>query len=164
MTGVDIQIQAPEVSMALMRLQARILNPRSMMASISAELLSLTEKAFQNEGSPDKWKSLASSTIRNRTKKGTWPGKILQVSTAGLAASVTPTHGDHFAGISAGAGKSAKYAMIQQFGGKAGKALKATIPARGYLPVRKSGSDFSLTPQAERSIMSLTSQFFGTAL
>ena len=164
MAGVDIQIKAPEVTMALMQLQARLLNPRPMMASISAELLSLTEKSFQNEGSPDKWKSLANSTIRSRTKKGTWPGKILQVSTAGLAASVTPTHGDHFAGISAGAGKSAKYAMIQQFGGKAGKGLKVTIPARGYIPIKKSGVDFSLTDQAERSIMSLTSHFFGSAL
>ena len=42
------------------------------------------------------------------------------------------------------------YAAIQQFGGKAGRGHKVTIPARPFLPVRQDGS---LYPQEQAEII-----------
>lgn len=135
---------------------ARLQRAEPLMRGISLELLSLTERAFEKEGDPERWKSLASRTILQRSKKGHWPGKMLQVSTAGLAASVQPFHSGTQAGIQAGSGKSAAYAAIHQFGGQAGRGRRTTIPARPYLPFRGTGASAELTTGAQRSITSLT--------
>lgn len=158
MAEIRLEIKAGAVIGQITSLQGKLLAPNPLMAGIAAELLSMTEKAFAKEGYPDKWQSLAQSTIKQRTKKGHWPGKMLQVSAGGLAASVQPFSSSHQAGISV----SKPYAAIHQFGGKAGKGRKSTIPARPYLPMRKQGSDLELTPQATESILRLTRHFFGS--
>lgn len=133
----------------------RVENPKPLMRSISVELLSLTEKSFASQGSPDKWQPLAASTIKQRTKKGQWPGMILQVSAGGLAPSVQPYYSDSEAGLTA----SKPYAAIQQFGGQAGRGHKATLPARPYMPMKKSGSGAELTEEATKSILELARHF-----
>ena len=144
-----------QVTPELLRQIQKLQHPDKLMKGISLELLSLTEKAFEKEGDPAKWKSLAASTIKQRNKKGHWPGKMLQVSTAGLAASVQPFSSATEAGISAGSGRSAKYAAIHQFGGQAGRGKKTTIPARPYLPMRQNGSELDLTEGARKSILEM---------
>jgi phage virion morphogenesis protein len=143
---LDITDQVtPELCRQIQKLQ----HPGKLMKGISLELLSLTEKAFEKEGDPARWKSLAASTIKQRNKK------MLQVSTAGLAASVQPFSSATEAGISAGSGRSAKYAAIHQFGGQAGRGKKTTIPARPYLPMRQNGSELDLTDGARKSILEM---------
>lgn len=81
------------------------------------------------EGRP-KWQPLAASTIAQREKHGTWPGKILQVSSGGLAADISTEVGPTF--VRVGSGK--EYAAIHQLGGEAGRGRKVHIPARPFLP------------------------------
>lgn len=145
-----------EVSAELGRLASRLTHPNKLMASVANELLSIAEGNFARESSDGtKWESLSDVTIARREKKGHWPGKKLQVSTGGLAASVKPFSSAHEAGI----GASKIYAAIQQLGGKTGRGKKVTIPARPYLPMRKSGDDFELSNEARSSIQQLMENF-----
>lgn len=154
MSAIKLEVSSSALTAELSKLQLRLSNPKKLMTSISVELLSLTEDAFEQEGDP-KWPGLAASTIKARTKKGHWPGKILQVSPAGLAASVQPFSSNTAAGLS-----SVKpYAAIHQLGGKAGRGQKVTIPERSYMPMRMTGSDLDLTPKATESILALMRDF-----
>ena len=47
----------------------------------------------------------------------------------------------------------------ERSGGKAGRGQKVTIPARGYMPVRKEGSDLELTPTARSVLMEMMADF-----
>ena len=135
----------------------KLANPKPLMAGVAAELLSQTEKAFDKEGYPAKWKKLAPSTIKQRSQKGHWPGKILQVSASGLAASIQPFSSSHQAGLTV----SKPYAAIHQFGGQAGRGGKVKVPARPYMPIQKDGDSVRLTPQAEDALLRLTERFIG---
>lgn len=150
MSELRLQVK-DEVTAELAAIQRHLQNPQPLMRGISVELLSLTETAFEKEGDCQKWPKLALSTIRQREKKGHWPGKMLQVSAGGLAASVQPFSSGKEAGLSV----SKPYAAIHQFGGQAGLGRKVTIPARPYLPMRMKGSDLELTPKASESILGL---------
>jgi len=61
----------------LNNLAKRITNKKPLMVKIAGIMHTGVEKTFEEEGRP-KWKQLAKSTIRDRTRKGYWPGKILQ--------------------------------------------------------------------------------------
>lgn len=151
-TELRLEVKSHELAAELAALQRRLANPRQLMSGISAELLSLTEEAFQKEGDEEKWIPLAASTIKRRTKNGHWPGQILQISEkSGLAASITPFSSNSEAGLSS----NKKYAAIHQFGGKAGSGRKITIPERRYMPILKQGADLELTKKASDSILGL---------
>ena len=138
-------------------MQRRLSNPTPLMAGVAAELLSVTEDAFAREGVVDgeKWKPLALSTIRQREKRGQWPGKKLQRSTAGLAASIQPFHSASRAGLTV----SKPYAAIHQFGGMAGRGRKVEIPARPYLPLKREGGDHALTPTMNSRLLEMVADF-----
>lgn len=154
MSEIRLEVKSNEVTAELSKLQRRLSNPKKLMTSISVELLSLTEEAFEQEGEP-KWQGLAASTTKQRTKKGHWPGKMLQISASGLAASIQPFSSNKEAGISS----AKQYSAIHQFWGKAGRGHKSVIPARPYMPIRMTGSDLDLTPKASDSILSLMRDF-----
>ena len=67
------------------------------------------EENFKQAGRSDKWQELAKSTIKQRTKKGHWPGKILQVRCE-LASSIT----SYYDSDSAVVGTNKVYAAIHQ--------------------------------------------------
>jgi phage virion morphogenesis protein len=147
-----------EVSAELGRIRSRIAHPEKLMKGIAAELLSITEDNFAKESSDGaKWQKLAAKTIAARKKKGHWPGKMLQISAGGLAASVKPFSSVEEAGI----GVSKVYAAIQQLGGKAGRGKKTTIPARPYLPMKPAGDNFELSNEARSAISDLMADFIG---
>lgn len=152
-----LEIKSRDIETKLEKIRARLKNNEPLMAGIAAELLSITEQSFDKESDSDgnKWQSLASSTIRKREKKGQWPGKKLQVSTAGLAASILPFSSNNSAGISS----SKPYAAIHQFGGQAGRGKKVTIPARPYMPIIKDGEELNLTANATKSILQMTRDY-----
>jgi phage virion morphogenesis protein len=119
------------------------------MQSIAAELASQTEENFEHEGRPE-WPELSDVTTEKRAKHGHWPGQILQVSAAGLAASITT----HATDSSAMVGSNKPYAAMMQFGGNKTDfpQLWGDTPARPYMPLTAEGK---LQPQTERAISML---------
>ena len=155
---IEIRVDTSNVQRELGLLINRLQRPRVLMAGIANELHSETERQFAAEGDP-KWQALATSTIASRRKRGTWPGKILDVSTAGLAASVQVESSESAAYIGAGSGKSSAYAAAHQFGAQTGRGHKVTLPARPYLPIQKQSGDVTLTPKAEKAILDMAVKF-----
>lgn len=120
-----------------------------LMRGVAAELVSQTEENFENEGRPD-WLDLSDTTTERRVKNGNWPGQILQVSAAGLAASVTSLATDSTALV----GSNKPYAAMMHFGGKKSEFphLWGDIPSRPWLPMDAEGV---LQPEAEKAILEL---------
>jgi len=87
------------------------------------------ESAESYRGGNNRWADLADSTKAARAKKGKWPGKKLQMSQGGLAASIHKNVGLQTVAV----GTNKPYAAIQQFGGQAGRGRSVTIPARPFL-------------------------------
>lgn len=125
---IKIKIDNKEIQQLLKKLTTKTENLRPLMKNIAGIMMDSVETNFEQEGRP-KWQGLAKSTIKQRTKAGTWPGKILQVSQAGLASSITSKYDDNSAMV----GTNKVYAAIHQFGGDAGRNKKVKIPARPYL-------------------------------
>lgn len=123
-----------------------------VMRAIRSELASQTEKNLADEGRP-KWQPLKPSTIAARTRHGSWPGMIMQVS-GQLAASYAPGSD----AVSAWIGSNKKQAAIQNLGGKAGRGHSATIPARPSLPITPAGN---LQPQTADAVLRLLTGHFG---
>lgn len=92
-------------------------NTSPIMRKVSGEMLAAVETNFRMEGRP-RWAKLRPKTIQARIKKKKWPGKILQVSSAGLASSVHASHNR----IEAIVGTNRTYAKYLQFGTKDMKA------------------------------------------
>lgn len=134
-----LKIEDDEVYRTLNRVLALVNDPQQVMRGIAGIMADAAEDQFEAEGKPA-WQELAPTTIARRTKQGTWPGKILQVSAAGLAASVVTATTKTSAAI----GSNKVYAAIQHLGGKAGRGHKVTIPARGYLVWGEDERDESL--------------------
>jgi len=83
------------------------------MRALSRDMVSAIEDNFEEEGRPKKWKKLKASTINQRKKQRTWPGRILQRSAGGLANSISGSHTKD----TATAGTNKKYAAIHNYGG-----------------------------------------------
>lgn len=98
------------------------------MDKIAGIMAAAVETNFAQEGRPH-WPALAASTIKQREKKGHWPGKILQATGKHYAPSWTKRSDRNRAIV----GTNWPAARIQELGGDAGRGHKAHIPAR---PVR----------------------------
>ena len=153
-----IEVQDKEVREFLSRLNGMLQDTEPMMASISDILGSITESQFASESGPDgePWKELAPSTIKQREKSGKWPGKMLQMSDAGLASSIQMEHGSDYAMI----GPAKIYGRIHFLGGQAGRGQSVSIPARPYMPVAKDGS---LSETAKGDILDIMQNYFKSA-
>lgn len=125
---IEIKIDNKELNQVLDRLFEKTSNLRPLMKNIAGIMADAVEENFKQEGQPDKWEELKKVTIKIRSKKGYWPGKILQMR-GELAASITSEYSESSAIV----GTNKSYAAIHQFGGKAGKGKKAKIPPRPYL-------------------------------
>lgn len=135
MSDFKVNIRDEGIAATLTRVAHGCRAPRPLMRAIAGLFESETEANFAAQGRP-RWLGLAPATIRARQRKGTWPGKILQVSSGGLAASIATDYGDDFVLV----GSNKPYAAIQHAGGQAGRGKKVTIPARPYLPADKDGN------------------------
>lgn len=113
---IEILIDERQVTEALSRLVKIGRNMRPIMREVAGVMEDGVEDAFSKQSDPTTgmpWASLKPATIRQRKRKGKWPGKILQVSAAGLASSIQSQYGDDYAI----AGTNKEYAAIHQFGG-----------------------------------------------
>ena len=124
---IEIWLENKELQRYLDQLAEKTENLRPLMKNIAGIIADSVEENFEQQGRP-KWQMLAKSTIENRTKKGYYPGKILQMR-GELAASITSYYDENSAIV----GTNKVYAAIHQFGGKAGRNRKVGIPARPYL-------------------------------
>ena len=144
-----IELEHHHLQQTLNKVEWAIGDLAPLMRSIAAELANQTEENFENEGRPQ-WPELSDTTTERRSKMGNWPGQILQVSAAGLAASIT----SHSTDSSALVGSNKPYAAMMQFGGDQADFpnLWGDIPGRPYLPMDPEGN---LLPEAEKAIIDL---------
>ena len=125
---IEIKIDDKEIQQYLKKLAEKTENLRPLMKNIAGIMMDSVEENFEKEGRPEKCTALAKPTIKQRTKKGYYPGKILQMR-GDLAASITSKYDDNSAVV----GTNKAYAAIHQFGGNAGRNKKVEIPTRPYL-------------------------------
>ena len=126
--SIEIKVDDKEIQQLLKKLISKTANLRPLMKNITAIMMDSTEENFEKEGRPERWNSLAKTTIKQRIKKGYWPGRILQTQ-GDLAASITSKYDENSAIV----GTNKVYASIHQFGGDAGRNKKVKIPTRPYL-------------------------------
>lgn len=124
---IEIKIDNKELNQVLDKLFEKTTDLRPLMKSIAGTMANAVEENFKQEGRPE-WAKLKDSTIKLRTQKGYWPGKILQMR-GELAVSITSAYDESSAIV----GSNKEYARIHQFGGDAGKNKKTKIEARPYL-------------------------------
>lgn len=161
---LEVKINITGMTHELDAIRRRLENPTQLMDSIAAELVSEAEHQLENESGPaGKWPDLKVSTIERRRKTKNWPGKMLQVS-GGLASSIQGFHDSHMAGVRAGSGPSKNYAAIHQFGGKAGRGHKTTIPARPFLPIRGMPGSGDLSDQAKKAVGGIVEDYLKVIL
>lgn len=143
---LTIELEHQRLQQTLSQIENAIGDLTPLMRSIAAELASQAEENFEHEGRPE-WPELSDVTTENRAKHGHWPGQILQVSAAGLAASITT----HSTDSSAMVGSNKPYAAMMQFGGDQADfpQLWGDIPGRPYLPMDAEGS---LQPETEEAV------------
>ena len=144
-----VQLEHQRLQETLRTIEWAVGDLAPLMRGIAAELASQTEENFEAEGRPD-WQPLSSVTTERREKSGTWPGQMLQVSAAGLAASIS-THSDDSSAL---VGSNKPYAAMMQFGGDKSDFphLWGDIPGRAYLPMDAEGA---LQAEAEEAILDL---------
>lgn len=121
---IKLDIDDREVKKELTRLAGRVQNRQPLMRKIAGIMKDAVEENFEQEGRP-KWKP-----SKRAMKQG---GKTLQ-DTGQMAASVSEDYDNDSAAV----GTNKKQAAIHQFGGKAGRGKKATIPARPFMKLTDS--------------------------
>ena len=146
---LTVELENQRIQNVLREIEQAVGNLTPLMRGVAAELAQQTEQNFENEGRPE-WAELSDTTTERRAKRGSWPGQILQVSAAGLAASITT----HATDSSALIGSNKPYAAMMQLGGDQADFphLWGDIPARPYLPMDAAGA---LQPQAEQALLEL---------
>lgn len=144
-----IELDHQHLQQTLSKVEHSIGDLTPLMLSLAAELASQTEENFEHEGRPQ-WPELSDVTIGRRAETGHWPGKMLQVSAAGLAASITTQVTDSSALV----GSNKPYAAMMQFGGDQADfpQLWGDVPGRPYLPMDAEGN---LQPEAEKASLDL---------
>lgn len=144
-----VELDHQRVQATLRKIEWAVGELAPLMRGIAAELASQTEENFGEEGRPE-WDDLSDVTTARREKNGNWPGQMLQVSSAGLAASITTQATDSSALV----GSNKPYAAMMQFGGTKSDFphLWGDIPGRPYLPMDAEGE---LQPETEEAILDL---------
>ncbi|MEM4313413.1 MAG: phage virion morphogenesis protein [Thermoplasmata archaeon] len=105
------EFKSPEI---IELLKNKLSNKSKLMVAIAETMRSAVLKNFETEGSRigKPWQRLSHQTIKQREKKGYWPGKILQ-KTGQLKRSIISSYGEDYAQVST----NLIYAAIQNYGG-----------------------------------------------
>ena len=152
--SITIRHNTDEILDAFNKLLARSDNLAPVMKDIEGVLAEATERAFDEESSPDHdpWPTLGAFTQSQRQEQGKWPGQILQCS--GRLASNIETDSDS---DSAYIGTNVIYAAIHQYGGITSPNSmipNKAIPARPFI---------GLGPEDEGDILDLLRSFLSEA-
>lgn len=155
MATFTIEVQDLEVRSVLNQLADKADDMQPILEGIGRGIVSRTKERFGTSTGPDgvKWKDNADATLgvlRSGLGKG-YRRKNGSLNAAGerRIAGKKPLIGEsgdlrrQIVAIASNTevvvNASTAYAAIHQFGGKAGRGLKVTIPARPFLPITQSG-------------------------
>lgn len=105
------EFKSPEI---IELLKQKLANKSKLMIAIAGTMRVAVLKNFETEGSRigKPWQRLSHQTIKQREKKGYWPGKILQ-RRGQLKRSIVSSYGEDYAQVST----NLIYAAIQNYGG-----------------------------------------------
>lgn len=168
MTSFTIEVKDESVQAALKALAARVNDMSAVLDTIGTGIIERTQRRFDTSTGPDgvAWKKNSATTLAmlsesiGRSKSNRKKDGSLNARGSRLLANKKPLIGptgllgkqfhslvvDNTLTVSS----PFVYSAIQQFGGKAGRGLKVTIPARPFLPIRQDGS---LYPQEQAEIL-----------
>lgn len=115
----------------LSRIAARAGSAKPAYEIAGQVLVTSVRKNFTEQGRPEKWPGLSPATLKSKKKRG---DKILinRGMAGGLMGSVHSTAEPDKVRV----GTNKEYGAIHQFGGKAGRGKKVTIPQREYLLIQ----------------------------
>jgi phage virion morphogenesis protein len=128
MAGTDLTIthNIPEVVRELGAIAARFGSPRPGLDIIGETVVASVQQNFEEGGRPTRWAGLKPATwARKKSRKTLVEDKVLSGS---ISKQVT--------GSTVVVGTNVEYGAIHQFGGKAGRGRRVTIPARPFLLVQ----------------------------
>jgi len=105
------EFKSPEI---IELLKQKLANKSKLMIAIAGTMRVAVLKNFETEGSRigKPWQRLSHQTIKQREKKGYWPGKILQ-RRGQLKRSIISSYGEDYAQVST----NLIYAATQNYGG-----------------------------------------------
>lgn len=155
----SIEFESKTLMGTLERVARSMHDATPLMASIATELHTQTDENFAAEGRP-KWLGLRPATIAMRRKRGTWPGRMLQIGAGGLASSISTSSDANSTII----GSNKVYAAMQQLGGTTSPRSmipNKVIPARQYLPIDAQGNP---QPEAEESILGIANSYLANII
>jgi phage virion morphogenesis protein len=176
MTGFTLTVKDEGVRTALNALAARVNNMPAVLDTIGVGIIERTQRRFETSTGPDgiAWKANSATTLAmlsasigasksNRKKDGSLNAKGSRmlankkplINTGDLMRQFQKDVINHTLIVS----NTMLYAAIHQFGGKAGRGLKVTIPARPYLPIR---SDGTLYPDDQVEILKAINQYLAS--
>lgn len=174
MTSFTIAVEDQGVKTALKALAARMGNLLPVLQVIGEGITERTKHRFDTSTAPDgtPWKPNSAATLAMlsgrlaEAKSNVKKNGSLNAKGARLLANKKPLIGESqdlrrqiiplATGNTLTVTSSPKYAAIQQFGGKAGRGRKVTIPARPFLPIRQDGS---LYPQEQATVLQELNNF-----
>lgn len=166
MTTFTITVHDEQVRAALKALASRVQNMQPVLQAIGEDIVERTKHRFDTSTGPDgvAWKPNSAATLdmlaarlgkSYRKKSGDLnskgaarvAGKKPLIGESGdLRRQIIAVADDRSVTVSS----TVAYSAIQQFGGKAGRGHKVTIPARPFLPVRQ---DETLYPQEQALVL-----------
>ncbi len=127
----EIIISIEKLKGRLEKLSKVLANKKPLLRRIANTLQNVTEESFDKQTSPfgRRWKPNSPKTLAG--KRG---NKVL-IKSGHLSQSFT----QKITGNSVRVGTNKTYAAIHQFGGKAGRGKKVSIPARPFMPIKSNG-------------------------
>ena len=128
---IKITLNDTQVGTKLHSIANQLQHPRKLYGVLGEALKKIHAERFKQEIAPDgsEWQSLSPKTLARKKKKGK-STKILRQD-GYLSDKTAYNYNDQNVEF----GSDAKYAHLHQFGGKAGRGGKVTIPKRPWLGV-----------------------------
>ena len=176
MSTFSIQVNSRQPFEAMQQLEAGVRDSQSFLAALGQDITERAKRRFDTSTGPDgaAWRPNAEATLgilesrlgegfRKKNgalnKKGVTriAAKKPLIELGDLRRQIVPM----VAGDTLTVAATQLYAGIQQFGGKAGRGLKVTIPARPFMPLRPDGS---LYPAEEAEIMTALNDYIDSLL
>jgi phage gpG-like protein len=139
---VEFQIDDAAARRLLAQLANRAGNLRDPLGSFAQNVQTRIALSFRGSSDPwgGAWQPLKAITIARRRRGSSKP--LVDTGELSRTATVRPRGPIE---VEVSVGRSDRPASIHQFGGRAGRRLAATIPARPMLPIRP-GGDVDLPP------------------
>ncbi len=128
MTALEFEIDTEELLGTTRGFAAKASETATLHERLARRVIEAVDENFVREGRPDKWPPLKPATVRERKRKGFWPGRILE-RTGALRRSITTATGADGVKVAT----FLPYARIQHAGGRTGRRHRTVLPARPFM-------------------------------